>query len=301
MQGIIPHLWFDKEAKEAAEFYVRVFPSSSITHHQVLTGTPSGDTDLLSFTLNGYAFMAISAGPYFTLNPAISFMVNFDPSTDADARAHLDTLWQELSAGGKILMPLQEYPFSKYYGWVQDRFGVSWQLILTNPEGEPRPFIMPTMLFTQAVDGKCEEATEYYLSVFPESARGALTRYPAGMPGMKDGAVMFTDFRLADQWFVAMDGGPQHDFSFSEAVSLVVQCETQEDITRYSDALSAYPESEQCGWVKDKYGVSWQITPRRMQEMMSAGTPEQIARVTQAFLTMKRFDIAALEAAYAGN
>lgn len=300
MQKILPHLWFDTQAKEAVEFYVRAFPNSRIVHHQVLHDTPSGDADMLSFELSGYRMMAISAGPYFKLNPAISLMVNFDPSQDVNAREHLDALWNTLRDGGKELMPLSEYPFSKYYGWVEDKFGVSWQLILTNPEGEPRPFIMPAMLFTQAVDGKAEEATDFYMSIFDDSRRGGLSRYPAGVPGMKEHALMFTDFTLSGQWFVAMDGGSQHAFTFNEAISLLVECDTQEEIDRLWEKLSYVPESEQCGWLKDKYGLVWQIAPTRMQQMLSEGTPEQIARVTTAFLGMKKFDIAALESAYQG-
>ncbi len=300
MQKIVPHLWFDTQAKEAAEFYVSAFPDSKITHYSVLHDTPSGDAETVAFDLSGYSFMAISAGPYFKLNPAISFMVNFDPSRDGEAEVHLRELWEKLSLGGKALMPLQEYPFSKLYGWVEDRYGVTWQLILTNPEGEERPFIVPSLMFTRDASGKAQEATDFYINTFKNSRRGTLARYPAGSaPGM-EGALMFTDFELEGQWFAAMDGGQAHDFGFSEAVSLIVKCDSQEEIDRYWEKLSAVPASEQCGWLKDAFGVSWQITPTRMDEMMREGSPEQIQRVTQAFLAMKKFDIAALEAAYAG-
>lgn len=301
MQKIIPHLWFDKEAKEAAEFYVAAFPDSKITNITTLHNTPSGDCDTVSFELSGYSFMAISAGPYFTINPSISFMVNFDPSRDENAKEHLNQLWEKLSEGGKVLMPLQEYPFSKWYGWVQDRFGVSWQLMLTNPEGEERPFIIPSLLFVGDVCGKTEEATDLYLSVFKNSTRGQIARYPAGMEPDKEGAVMFTDFQLEGQWFAAMDSAHQHEFAFNEGISLIVECEDQAEIDYFWEKLSAHPESEQCGWLKDAYGVSWQITPRRMNEMMREGTPEQIDRVTQAFLPMKKLDIATLEKAYTGE
>jgi predicted 3-demethylubiquinone-9 3-methyltransferase (glyoxalase superfamily) len=297
MQKIIPHLWFDTQAKEAAEFYVSIFDNSKITNTITLTDTPSGDSDLVSFELSGYSFMAINAGPVFKLNPSISFMLNYDPSRDEQAEEHLRTHWEKLSEGGKELMPLQEYPFSKLYGWIQDKFGVTWQLILTKPEGEERPFILPELMFTQGMNGKAEEATDYYLSVFKDARRGSLARYPAGSGDM-EGNIMFTDFQLEGQWFVAMDGGKAHDFSFNEAISLLVNCDSQEEIDYYWEKLSAVPESEQCGWLKDKFGVSWQISSTRMQEMIGTGTPEQLKRVTQAFLKMKKIDIAALEAAY---
>ncbi len=301
MKKIIPHLWFDKRAKEAAEFYVTVFPNAKVTHASVIHDTPSGDSEIVSFEIEGQPFMAISAGPYFRINPSISFMVNYDPSRDAEAEAHLNAAWAKLAEGGKALMPLQEYPFSKRYGWIQDRFGVSWQLILTNPAGEPRPFITPSLMFTGAVTGKAEEATDFYMSLFADAKRGTVARYPAGMEPNKEGTLMFTDFTLAGQWFAAMDGGTVHDFGFNEAVSLLVSCDTQEEIDKYWAALSAVPQAEQCGWCKDKYGVSWQIAPAAMQEMMTKGTPEQMARVTKAFMQMKKFDLAKLQQAYDGK
>lgn len=307
MQKITPHLWYDKEAKEAAEFYASAFPNSKIISTSVLRDTPSGDCDIVSFELAGYRFMAISAGPYFKFNPSISFILNFDPSKDLNAREHLDTLWNKLSEGGTALMPLDEYPFSKRYGWVQDKYGVSWQLMLTDPDGEDRPFIIPSLLFVTEGCDKAEEATNFYISVFDhapravagESNRGMIARYPAGMKPNKEGAVMFTDFMLANQWFAAMDGSSQmHTFKFNEAVSLMVACKNQEEIDYFWEKLSAVPESEQCGWLKDKYGVSWQIVPTALDEMMASDDEEKIKRVTEAFLKMKKFDIAELERAY---
>ncbi len=301
MQKIIPHLWFEKEAKQAAEFYTSIFPQSKITRASVIRNTPSGDCDIMSFELMGYSFMAISAGPLFKLNPSISFMVNFDPSKDPEARAHIDELWAKLIEGGKALMPLDTYPFSERYGWVEDKYGVTWQLIYTKPEGEVRPAIIPSLIFTQGVYGKAEEATNFYLSVFKNSKRSTLVQYPAGAPNGTEGTVMFTDFMLEGGWFTAMDAAGEHAFTFNEAISLLVNCDTQEEIDYYWQALSAVPQAEQCGWLKDKYGVAWQIVPTRMDEMMKSGTPEQLERVTKAFMQMKKFNLEALEKAFAGN
>ena len=299
-QKIVPHLWFDKEAKEAAELYASVFLGSKITNVTTLHDTPSGDSDIVSFDLSGQPFMAISAGPYFKFNPAISFMVNFDPSQDTNAAKRIDEVWEKLSEGGKVMMEIGEYPFSKRYGWIQDKYGLSWQLILTNPEGEDRPFIIPAMLFVGGKCGKAEEASNFYLSIFKDSKRGAIAKYPAGSEPNKEGTVMFTDFKLLDMWFAAMDGGGQHNFDFNEAISFIVNCGTQKEIDYYWEKLSAVPESEQCGWLKDKYGVSWQIVPTDMDEMMRSNDKEKIARVTQAFLKMKKFDIAELKKAFNG-
>jgi predicted 3-demethylubiquinone-9 3-methyltransferase (glyoxalase superfamily) len=296
---ITPHLWFDKEARAAAEFYTSAFGNGSkITNITTLHDTPSGDADSVSFELAGQPFMAISAGPFFKFNPSVSFMVNFDPSRDEDARKHLDALWEKLSAGGMALMPLDRYPFSERFGWVADKYGLSWQLILSNPGGEERPFIVPALLFVGDVCGKAEEAASFYLSVFKDSRQGTVFRYGKGQEPEQEGTVMFSDFMLEGQWFAAMDSAGEHNFEFNEAISFIVSCDTQAEIDHYWAKLSAIPEAEQCGWLKDRYGLSWQIVPTAMNEMMSRGTREQIDRVTQAFLPMRKLDIAQLKKAY---
>jgi predicted 3-demethylubiquinone-9 3-methyltransferase (glyoxalase superfamily) len=298
-QYIVPHLWFDKEAKEAAAFYTSIFPDSRITNEVMLPDTPSGDCDLVSFELWGQTFMAISAGPMFKFNPSISFFVQFDPSRDKDAHEKIKDVWSKLSEGGTALMPFDKYPFSELYGWIQDKYGVSWQLMLTSPEGEERPPIVPSLLFVGDQYGKAEAAIRYYISVFQNSKQGRLTRYPSGMEPDKEGTIMFSDFMLQNQWFAAMDSAYEHKFGFNEAISFMVYCDNQDEIDHYWDKLSAVSESEQCGWLKDPYGVSWQIVPREMDHMMSNGTPEQIARVNQAVLTMKKLDLGKLKQAYA--
>jgi predicted 3-demethylubiquinone-9 3-methyltransferase (glyoxalase superfamily) len=301
MNTICPHLWFDKEAKEAATFYTGIFPRSKITNVTTLEGTPGGDADVVSLELAGHPFVAISAGPLFKFNPSISFIVNFDPSKDKDAKKHLDQTWKKLAEGGTALMPLDKYPFSERYGWIQDKYGLSWQLMLTDPRGDPRPFLTPLLMFTGPVAGKAEEATDFYLSVFKGSQRGQLRRYPAGSPTEKEGTVMFTGVNLAGTWVAAMDSSLEHRFAFNEAISLMVRCKDQKEIDHYWKKLSAVPEAEQCGWLKDKYGVSWQVTPVAMDSMLRNGTKTQIKRVTEAFLPMKKFDLAALEKAYRGE
>ena len=158
IQKIVPHLWFDKEAKEATAFYTSLLPDSKIISTSVITDTPSGDCDVVSFKMWGYPFMAISAGPLFRMNPSISFMVNFDSSQDKEAKTRINEVWNKLAEGGKVLMPIQKYPFSERYGWIQDKYGLSWQLIFTDPKGEERPSIIPSLLFVGKAYGKAEEA-----------------------------------------------------------------------------------------------------------------------------------------------
>ncbi|MCA1831730.1 MAG: VOC family protein [Actinomycetota bacterium] len=291
MHKIRPHLWYDTQAVEAAEFYASSFPDSKLIDVNTIYDTPSGDTDIASFELFGQPFMAISAGPLFTFNPSVSFIVH---CVDED---EVDALWGTLSQGGTALMPLDSYPFSKRYGWTQDRYGLSWQLMLAGGEVDQR--ITPTLMFVGDVCGKAEEAIGFYASIFPNSDRGDVLRYNKDEETDREGTVKYASFALARQQFAAMDSARNHDFSFNEAISFMVSCDTQDEIDRYWESLSAIPEAEQCGWLKDRYGLSWQVVPSAMDEMMRNGTKEQTARVTEAFLKMKKFDIAALQKAYA--
>lgn len=147
-------------------------------------------------------------------------------------------------------------------------------------------------------DKEAREAAEFYVSVF--SGRGeAKIKNTATMQNTPSGSVDVVKFELLGQEFMAISAGPL--FKFNESVSFMVNCETQEEIDYYWEKLSAVPEAEQCGWLKDKYGLSWQIVPAVMDEMMKNGTREQIDRLTQAFLPMKKFDIETLNQAYEGK
>jgi predicted 3-demethylubiquinone-9 3-methyltransferase (glyoxalase superfamily) len=294
MQKITPHLWFDTEAVEAADYYSSALPDSKVTNVTTIHDTPSGDTDIVSFELMGQSFMAISAGPLFKFTPAVSFLIS------CTTKEEVDTLWARLSKGGSVLMPLDSYPFSQRYGWTEDRYGLSWQIMLVGEEqGGQR--ITPTLMFVGRVCGKAEEATNLYTSVFPNSKVGPILRYGKDEEPDEEGQIKYASFLLDGQEFAAMDSARGHDFDFNEAISFLVSCETQEEIDHYWDRLSAVPEAEQCGWLKDRYGVSWQVVPSAMDEMLRTGTKEQIARVTEAFLKMKKFDLAELRRAYEGS
>ena len=293
MPRITPHLWFDKEAVEAAEFYSATFPGSKVTNVSVIKDTPSGDCDVVSFELLGQPFQAISAGPLFKFTPAISFLVRCQTADQ------VDDLWSKLSEGGSALMPLGSYPFSDRYGWTTDRYGLSWQVMLDS-RGEIDQAIVPTLLFVGDVCGKAEEAINHYTSVFPNSNVDHIQRYGEGQDPEQPGTIMHSYLALDGYKFAAMDSAQEHDFSFNEAISLMVACETQDEIDHYWTKMSAVPESEQCGWLKDRFGVSWQIVPTALDELMGSGTEEQRARVVQAFLQMKKFDIAELRKAHEG-
>jgi len=301
MQKITPHLWFDKEAKAAAEFYAALIPNSRIKNITTLHNTPSGDGDVVSFELAGQPFMAISAGPLFKFNPAVSFQLK------CRAKGEVDAMWERLSQGGKILMPLDAYPFSERYGWLEDKYGLSWQVIFVG-ESESTQKITPFLMFVGKVCGKTEEAINFYASVFknsPDAGKPArstkvdiLARYGKGEDPDKEGTVKQASFTLLGQDFGAMDSAWEHKFAFNEAISFIVPCETQAEIDYFWGELSADPKAEQCGWLKDKYGLSWQVTPTLMNEMLGSKDKAAIARVTQAFLKMKKFDIDALQRAF---
>ena len=293
MPNITPHLWFDKEAVEATEFYTTVLPGSKITNTSTIKDTPSGDCDIVSFELIGQPFMAISAGPLFEFTPAISFLVRCATTDEVDA------LWSKLSEGGEALMPLDSDPFSDRYGWTTDRYGLSWQ-VMHDSRGEIDQAIIPTLMFVGDVCGKAEEAVGHYASVFPDSKVDHVQRYGEGMEPEQPGTVQHAYVSLDGYKLAAMDSARVHDFGFNEAISLMVGCDSQEEIDNYWERMSAVPEAEQCGWLKDQWGVSWQIVPTALDELMGRGTEEQRARVTQAFLQMKKFDIAELKRAYEG-
>ena len=285
---IVPHLWYDKEAKEAALFYINLFDHSRLVDTNVLEDTPSGDAEVVSFELAGQPFQAISAGPYFTFNPSISLMVACDTPEE------VDSLWNAFSAGGTALMPLDEYPFSKRYGWIQDKYGLSWQLMMTE-KGQAVQKITPNFLFTGEVCKKAEEAIRYYTEIFEDSAIHSISRYGKEAGPERETAINYASFQLSGSQFSAMDNAYDEEYTFNEAVSLIVFCHDQKQIDYYWDKLSAVPEAEQCGWLKDKYGVSWQIVPVNLHLFLETDNREKQQRITEAFLKMKKFDLAELQ------
>lgn len=285
-QTIVPHLWYDTEAIEAAAFYVSVFgQNSAIIDVTTIHDTPSGSADIVTFEILGQQFMAISAGPMFNINPSISFHVRCATAAEVDA------LYASLAPGGFVMMPLGDYPFSKRYSWVQDKYGVSWQLIQTEANLAQR--IMPALMFTRESCGKAEEAIYFYASIFPHASAQVLMRYAAGEEPDQEGTVKYAQFTLDGQEFGAMDSAHMHDFTFNEAVSFIVNCRDQAEIDYFWEKLSAVPEAEQCGWVKDRYGVSWQILPENMGELMSPN----LEKTTPVMLAMKKIIIEDLKRA----
>ena len=291
MQKIVPHLWFDKEANEAAKFYMSLFEGSKLKDKTILNDTPSGSVDMITIELAGQEFMLLSAGPLFKFTPAVSFLIA------CSSVEEVEVLWEKLIENGLALMPIDAYPFSEKYGWVMDKYGLSWQVMYMG-DFEIKQKITPTLMFVGDQCGNAEEAIQFYTTLFKDSSVGHILRYGEDAAPDKANTIQHVDFVLENQTFAAMDSAHEHNFTFNEAISLMVMCDTQEEIDYYWDKLSAVPEAEQCGWLKDKYGFSWQIVPTIMNEMMQTKEAVKLAQVTEAFLKMKKFDIAEAIRAY---
>jgi predicted 3-demethylubiquinone-9 3-methyltransferase (glyoxalase superfamily) len=293
-QKIIPCLWFNGKVEEAAKLYLSVFKNSKILHlnhygesASNASGMPKGAPLTLSFQLEGREFVLLNGGPHCTLNPAMSFYVSCESASEVDA------LWKSLSPGGKALMELNEYPFSKRYGWIEDRFGVNWQLNLA-PGSKQK--ITPLLMFAGEQWGNAEAAIRHYLSVFPDSKIQRMVHYGPEYPGPA-GKVVHSMFTLCGLEFMAMDSGQQMPIDFGPGTSLFVKCETQSELDTYWNKLTAAPEWEQCGWLQDKFGFSWQLVPHNLNELVDDSDPAKSDRVMAAVVSMKKLDLKKIEEA----
>jgi len=286
MQGVTPFLWFDDNAEEAATFYTSVFDDSRILNlvrYGEAGPGPAGSVMVASFQLHGQQFDAVNGGPVYSFTPATSLFVSCDSAEEADA------LWAALSAGGTVLMELGAYPFSARFGWLQDRFGISWQISL----GRRKQKIAPFLMFTGNQHGKAEEAIRCYTSLIERSTIDEIVRYGPG-EGEPEGALKRAVFTLDGLEIMVMDSAGPHDFTFTPAFSFVVNCETQTEVDLLWDRLGAGGEFQQCGWLTDRFGVTWQIVPTVLATLMQDPDPERSRRVTEAMLKMVKLDIATL-------
>jgi predicted 3-demethylubiquinone-9 3-methyltransferase (glyoxalase superfamily) len=297
-QRITPFLWFDNEAMEAAEFYANVFKNGRVKtstryNEQAAqgAGVPKGTIMTVIFEIEGQEFVALNGGPVFKHSPAVSFFVH------CRTRSKVDDLWTRLCEGGKVLMELDKYPYSERYGWVEDKFGISWQIMLS----EETPIIVPCLMFTGNRAGKAEEAINYYMSVFNNASVDMVAHYEAGDRGPQH-MVKYAAFTINGQKFAAMDNAINVPFGFSPAISFVVNCNTQQQIDYYWDKLTEGGDInyQQCGWLQDKYGVSWQVVPEALELMLAEGDTEKAGRMMGELMSMKKLDLARLKIAYEG-
>ncbi|MGH2565683.1 MAG: VOC family protein [Ginsengibacter sp.] len=270
---LYPCLWFDGKAKEAAMYYSAAFDNSKII---------SENPVVVMFELDGMQFMGLNGGPQFKINPSISFFVFCDSEEDIEKK------WNHLSAGGGVMMPLDKYPWSEKYGWCQDKFGVNWQLMI----GQGDQKIVPAFMFTKEKSGKAGEAINFYTSVFKNSEVKMISRYEKGEQDV-EGYIKHARFTLNGQMLSAMDSSGPHAFTFNEGISVVIPCDNQQEIDYYWNRLTEGGAESQCGWLKDKFGVSWQVVPAMLGKLMS--NPAKRDNVMKVIMHAVKFNIEELE------
>jgi predicted 3-demethylubiquinone-9 3-methyltransferase (glyoxalase superfamily) len=273
LQSLGTCLWFDGKAKEAAHFYKDVFGVVDI-----LSENPMA----VVYNIYGRRFMNLNGGPGYPINPSISFFISIETEVEMDA------IWEKLMTDGKVLMPLNKYP------WCADKYGVNWQLMLGH---KSRTKVMPNLLFTGAQNGKAKPAIDYYSNLFTNSNTIQIDAYQKGEPDI-EGHIKYAQFELNELSFGAMDSSAPHQFSFNEGISFIITVDTQEEIDYYWNYLVADGAPGRCGWLKDKFGVSWQIVPSILGKLMT--NPTSAPKATYAFLQMSKFIIADLEKAVEG-
>ncbi len=282
---IFPCLWYDGDAKESAELYCKVF-----------NGKITADTPMvMNIDLFGQKLMLLNGGPHFKKNASVSFMVICETEDE------VQHYWNQLSKGGRVLMPLDAYSWSKKYGWVQDRYGVTWQIFLGNNSGDQK--IIPTLMFIHENNGKAMEAMELYTHTFPDSKIRSVLKYGQGSEGhpIQEPAenIQQAHFEIDGYSLFCMDNSYDHAFDFSEGISMVVMTDTQEQTDNYWNSLTADGgRASMCGWLKDRFGFSWQIVPKRLIQLMSDPDPEKAQKVVQSMMTMQKIVIEDLETAY---
>jgi predicted 3-demethylubiquinone-9 3-methyltransferase (glyoxalase superfamily) len=280
--NIYPCVWFDKNGPEAAKFYCDIFPDTKITED-------SGMVQMLS--INGQNLMFLTAGPMFQPNPSISFLIANQHEKETER------LYNKLSEGGVALMPLDSYPFSKKYGWVKDKYDITWQLY-TGDNGGTDQYFTPTFMFANKQNGRAKEAMDFYTKLFPDSKIEGVMEYPEGSGEDTPGNVMHAQFNISGYVLACMDSSIEHKFDFNEGISMVKLTNNQEETDYYWNTMTKDGgEESMCGWLKDKFGVSWQIVPKKLLELVSQPDKEKAGKSMQAMMKMRKIVIADLEKA----
>lgn len=270
---ITPCIWYNNQAKEAASLYCSVFEKSKITAESPY---------VTEIEASGQKIILLDGGPQYKPNASISFYYNCENEKE------LELIWNAFAREGKVMMPLDKYPWSDRYGWISDKFGVSWQLAL-GKTGAAGQKITPSLLFTGEEYGRADEAIQLYSSIFENVEVDGILRFGANEAPDVEGKVKHAQIAIDGQVFMIAESAGQHNFTFSEGVSFTVYCETQEEIDHYWYKLTENGEESMCGWLKDKFGVSWQIIPTMLGKIMS--DPAKAGKAAQAFMSMRKLNI----------
>ncbi|MBC8032689.1 MAG: VOC family protein [Chitinophagaceae bacterium] len=272
-----PCLLIKGKTAEAADLYIDIFGEGKIVQTSPY---------VVQIELSGQKLMLLNEGPSSSPNPSISFMVI------SEHEAETEQYWNKLAEGGKVMMPLGSYDWSSKYGWLQDKYGVSWQLYTGSRKDTPQKF-SPNFMFTGARAGMAEDAIHFYTDLFPGSQIQGILKYGEG-DGENIEHVKHAQFTVNGYTAMVMDSSENHDFNFNDAISLVVECDTQEEIDSYWNKLTANGGKEvACGWLIDKFGISWQIIPMQLAKLFEE--PQRAQRVMGALMQMKKLVIADLE------
>jgi predicted 3-demethylubiquinone-9 3-methyltransferase (glyoxalase superfamily) len=281
-QQIVPFLWFNDNAHEAIHFYTSLFEDTEIGQLGPMVST---------FELEGQSFMAINGGPMFSFTPAVSLFMYVRSASD------IDKYYEALVDGGKVLMPLGAYPFSEKYTWIVDKFGLSWQFFFDKNHPLDRPTLCPCLLFVGPQFGNAQAAIDFYLKNFTPSGIQLLAKGIDPVKGQAE-IVQFASVRLQDTEIVVMESNLDHEYGFTEAFSLYISCQTQTEVDTLWEGLSVEGQKSRCGWLKDKFGVSWQVVPVLLDKLIQDPDPERVKNVMQAMLGMSKIESAELLNAY---
>lgn len=270
---ITPCLWFDGQAKEAADLYCSAFRGTKIAAQSAI---------VTEIDISGQPFVLLDGGPKYKPNPSISFYYICETTEE------LEQAWTTLSERGNIMMALDKYPWAEKYGWVSDKFGISWQIALGKISDVGQK-VTPCFLFTGKQYGRVDEAIEHYSTVFKNVTVDGVLRYGANEAPDQEGKVKHAQINLNGNKLMLMESATDHKFSFSEGVSLTIHCHTQDEIDHYWYKLTEKGEESMCGWLKDRFGVSWQIIPVVLSKIM--GDPAKAGKAAKAFMTMRKLNI----------
>lgn len=270
---ITPCFWYDNHAKDAAALYAEAFLQTKI-----LSQSPI----VTEISLSGQHFILLDGGPKYKPNPSISFYYICENEEE------FNRAWNTLKKDGVVMMDAGTYPWSEKYGFLEDKYGISWQIALGDIK-EVGQKITPCFMFTQKNYGRADEAVQFYASVFADSHVDGILRFGSDEAPDTEGKVKHAQMSIDGNKLMIMESAHPHAFTFSEGVSLTIYCDTQKEIDYYWEKLTESGAESMCGWLRDKFGVSWQIIPSILGKIMN--DPSKAGKAAQAFMSMRKLEI----------